>query len=178
MIHSHGLCRSHANRLLKYGDPLAGQRRHRALNGAPDEFIAEAIASDTDDCIVWPFSVNAGGYGLIRDQRAHVVVCEAVHGKRPEGLWACHSCVSQRDCINPRHLRWDTPQADMADRARHGMTRRGEEHGRAKLTWAIVEEARMRYAAGGVSQQALADEYGVAQPVLSRALRGVTWIKV
>ncbi len=49
----------------------------------------------------------------------------------------------------------------------------GEQNGRAVLTDVEVREIRDRYAAGGVSQEALADEYGVVQPHISRLVRGV-----
>lgn len=44
----------------------------------------------------------------------------------------------------------------------------GADHSNAKLTAQQVEEIRGRYATGTVSQQALADEYGVHQTAISR----------
>ena len=41
-----------------------------------------------------------------------------------------------------------------------------------KLTEAHVEEIRERYLAGGVTQQAIADEYGVARSYISRIMHG------
>ncbi len=52
---------------------------------------------------------------------------------------------------------------------------RGERNGRARLTEAQVEEIRGRYAAGGVSQFVLADEYSVAQTTISAIVRGKNW---
>ncbi|WP_201776406.1 hypothetical protein [Streptacidiphilus carbonis] len=43
----------------------------------------------------------------------------------------------------------------------------GADHANAKLTAEQVAEVRRRYAAGGVSQQALGDEYGVHQATIS-----------
>jgi hypothetical protein len=49
----------------------------------------------------------------------------------------------------------------------------GEAAHRAKLTDAQALEIIARYGPGGIiSQQALADEYGVAQPSISLILRG------
>ena len=44
-----------------------------------------------------------------------------------------------------------------------------------KLTREKAEEIRVRYEAGDVSQQALADEYGVCQKNVSRIVRGLSW---
>ncbi|GAB2695886.1 helix-turn-helix domain-containing protein [Kitasatospora kifunensis] len=47
----------------------------------------------------------------------------------------------------------------------------GADHANAKLTALQVELIRQRYKAGGTSQQALADEYGVSQSAISRITR-------
>ena len=54
---------------------------------------------------------------------------------------------------------------------------RGDSHHNAKITQEIAEDIRRRYAAGGVSQQALADEYGIAQRTVSQIVRGLAWVK-
>lgn len=51
----------------------------------------------------------------------------------------------------------------------------GADHARARLTDEQVGEIRERYAAGGVSQQALADEYGVDQTTISRVVLEQTY---
>jgi hypothetical protein len=55
---------------------------------------------------------------------------------------------------------------------------RGERHGRAKLTEDDVRAIRRRHAAGGISQQSLADEYGVKQTVVSQIIRRKRWAHV
>jgi hypothetical protein len=45
----------------------------------------------------------------------------------------------------------------------------------AKLDWERVEEIRARYTAGGVSQQRLADEYGVNPSQISRIVNNKIW---
>jgi DNA-binding XRE family transcriptional regulator len=52
---------------------------------------------------------------------------------------------------------------------------RGEGNPHAKLTLAQVHDIKQRYAAGGVSQQVLADEYGVRQTTISIIVRGKKW---
>lgn len=50
----------------------------------------------------------------------------------------------------------------------------GESHGMAKLTDAIVRQARARFALGE-SAAAIAREHGVDRHTMSRAIRGITW---
>lgn len=52
---------------------------------------------------------------------------------------------------------------------------RGEQHGCAKLTGASVEYIRARYAAGEVTQQRLADLFGVHRSTISLIVRNKKW---
>jgi len=52
---------------------------------------------------------------------------------------------------------------------------RGSKHFYAKLTEEQVLECRRRYFAGGVSQQALADEFGIGRRNMGDVINGVTW---
>ena len=54
---------------------------------------------------------------------------------------------------------------------------RGESHHNAKLTQAEADEIRARYRSGRVSQQAIADEYGIAQRTVSQIVRDLAWVK-
>ena len=49
--------------------------------------IVEAVLSETDDCILWPYGSDQHGYGRVRwdgkQQRTHRLVCRLVHGDPP-----------------------------------------------------------------------------------------------
>jgi hypothetical protein len=128
-------------------------------------------------------------------------------GEMPRGI-VLHTCDYRRCVRNddvgvyvidgipyPRrgHLVLATHKANMRDmvnknrqaagdrhgfRVNPGAAARGERVSIAKLTTAQVVEIRARYAAGGISQQALADEYGVYQTIISRVIRRETWAHV
>jgi DNA-binding MarR family transcriptional regulator len=51
----------------------------------------------------------------------------------------------------------------------------GEKAPWSKLTEAQVTEIRQRYAAGGISQSALAREYGLNQPTVGEIVRREIW---
>jgi DNA-binding MarR family transcriptional regulator len=53
--------------------------------------------------------------------------------------------------------------------------RRGEAHSRAKLSVDEVVAMRARYRQGGVSQAALAKQYGISSQQVSKILRGERW---
>ena len=99
----------------------------QAMTARPADTIRAALSAGHSRCIVWPhhgvsYRDGAPRYGSLRwdgERRfAHHVIAEEAHGPRPEGLIVCHdprACTSSL-CINPRHLRYDTPAANMADR--------------------------------------------------------------
>lgn len=104
--------------------------------------------------------------------RAHQLVAEAFIGSKPfDGAEVCHRDGTRHN-DHVTNLRWDTRAANHADKILHGTANRGENSPGAKLTAAQVSEIRARYAAGGISQQALADEFGVRQPLVSRIISG------
>ena len=135
--------------------------------------------------------------------KAHRIAYTYAKGPIPDGLVVCHACDNKR-CVRPDHLFLGTTRDNVLDAKRKGrlasgdrngarlhpekMTRgdkhwshlhpelhQGEMNGRARLTREQVETIRTRYAAGGVSQFALADEYHVAQTTISAVLRRETW---
>jgi ribosome-binding protein aMBF1 (putative translation factor) len=97
----------------------------------------------------------------------------------PVGMSVCHHCDNP-PCCNPAHLFLGSHRENMADRDAKGRQacnpgRRGETSPAAKLTEADVLAIRRRYAGGGISQAALASEYGVAQSTISKITRRVRW---
>lgn len=121
---------------------------------------------------------NPTQYGVLgwkgKHSRAHRVAWEISHGEVPEGSMVLHRCDNTL-CCNPSHLYLgDHAQnmRDMVERKRREGRAAGHENGRAKLTQAQADAIRAVYAAGGVSQQKLADMYGVSQHAVSKIVRG------
>lgn len=54
----------------------------------------------------------------------------------------------------------------------------GENNPRAKVSAAAVRAMRAEYAAGGVSQRALGERYGISQGVVSKIVHGKVWTHV
>lgn len=135
------------------------------------------VNDDSDDCLIWPYRTNSGGYGYIRVSKrntaAHVLACEDWHGPRPLKHEAAHLCGVPA-CFNPRHVRWATKAQNAADRLRHGTDQYGEKSTLAKLTREQVAEIRLLSLTQ--SQTTIAKQFGISQPNVSRIVRHLTWI--
>jgi hypothetical protein len=104
---------------------------------------------------------------------AHRIAYRLSVGDIPDSLRVLHTC-DNRACVNPKHLCLGT----MAESQVLSMERvprtflTGDGHPSAKLLDAQIDEIRRRYAAGGVLQRELADEYGVHYSLISLIVRG------
>lgn len=175
-VFARGWCKSHWHRWRRHGDPLSG----RQARGSLLTQLHEAIASQTDECVLWSErNRNAYGYPTIRyngaSRRAHRIVCEIAHGKPPfEKAHAAHSC-GVRACVNPRHLRWATGSENQKDRVAHGTSARGERNHKTSLTADMVKEIRRIWATGDCTQPELAAAFGITQSGVSSIVTGKNW---
>jgi hypothetical protein len=141
------------------------------------DFLDLALMQETDECILWPFSIDDRGYGSMgvgrkSTRRSHVAMCEMAHGPKPSpDLEVAHKC-GNRPCINKRHVRWATRVENAADRVEHGTLTRGSKCG-GKLTEAQVIE--IRALAGSLSHTKIGKQFGVSQPVVSRIISREYW---
>ena len=131
--------------------------------------------------LAYPIS---GDYGyrrvsMYRDAKhtlrsVHILVAAAFLGPRPEGMEVRHGPNGKLD-NTLANLSYGTPIENARDRKRDGTHCEGTRLPQAKLTEDAVRECRARYAAGGVTHQLLADEFGVGQGAMWCAISGKTW---
>lgn len=125
------------------------------------------------------------------------------YGPIPDGLWVLHQCDNP-PCVRPDHLFLGTNLDNARDMAAKGRqvfqqhperAARGDQswmrsaagrawardriltHGSpfAKLSADKVKTIRILYSAGGITQRALAQQYGVSQPAISSVVSGRRW---
>lgn len=158
---------------------MAQDTRRRAPRGTAISTLRRMAATQTDDCTLWPYG-QSNGYGMValgtvggrqRTDRTHAVVCAWYHGERPSGTEAAHRC-GVKLCVNPRHLRWATPEQNAADKILHGTTNDGERNGNAKLTVDDVVEMRRQYCN---LVESLAVEFGVSANQVKQVLDRRQW---
>lgn len=175
-----GWCNNHWHSWRAYGDPTIS--RGVPLGTGP-RLIAEALASDTDECVTWPLAVDGSGYGQItldgQHIHVHVVVCERAHGLRPTPKHEVrHLCgKGHLACINPRHLRWGTRKENHADKLVHGTMRMGETFPTARLLNDEVGEIRRRLARGERPKD-LGVLFGVDDRLISAIKRGRSYRRI
>lgn len=170
-VHCRGLCGAHYTRLRLHGDPLAGG----PTRGHAIAFVKQAAASETDECIEWPYARTPDGYGQVvyqgKTYKPHRLALIFASGPpSAPGLDAAHAPVlcHNRLCVNPRHLRWATKAEQSADMVADG-TRANQR--RARLTPEAVRQIR----ADARPAREIAEEHGIAPGYVSQIKHRTTW---
>lgn len=168
------LCSMHFARLKRHGDVHIV---HRDVGG-PHAFAVSAAASQTDDCIMWPFSRLKNGYGHIRtagkSMNAHRYVLSLVSPPPSSGCFvaahkplACHN----RACVNPRHLRWATPKENAKDTEIDGTKLLGERTNNVRLTSSDILKIRN----DDRTEKEIAADFDVSAATIGRVRRRENW---
>jgi hypothetical protein len=157
----------------------------RARPGEVTAYYWANLMTVQDECKIWPYAPYGAprSYGVIRldgkARQVHALACEAWHGPRPKGKRACHGPCANPRCWNGAHLSWKTNSENLGDDMRRdGTIRVGLKNPNVSFTPEAVVELRRRYAAGGITMQALADEHGVGLTTVFYIIHRITWKEV
>lgn len=133
-----------------------------------------------DECLIWPYSRNAQGYGFMsnRSGLSFIVsrrLCAEVYGPPPEPHFdAAHSCGNGHlGCVSKNHLRWATRRDNLADMDGHGTKRYGESAGRTILTEVQVTQIRLMKGSG--TRTKVGRTFGVAPTTIGAIWAGKIW---
>ena len=144
-------------------------------------FSARLSPPDERGCVNWLGKRNWKGYGRLRDRAkvsgetmAHRVAWERANGPVPDNLCVCHVC-DNRLCCTPAHLFLGTKADNNHDMHAKARGARGERVPQHVLSESDVRAIRARYAAGGVTQAQLGQEYGVQRGAISKVVNRVHW---
>lgn len=156
---------------------MSQQRKRRP---AQQRFWEKVQKSDA--CWEWTAALMGSiGYGNFwlegRPVLAHRFSYELAYGRIPDGMQVLHKCDNPK-CVRPEHLFLGTQADNMRDKVKKSRQwrPRGEQANGSKLTWKDAAEIRARYAAGGISQTKLAEEYGTHQTNISKIILGKSWL--
>lgn len=149
----------------------------RVVN-ATDPLLArfEQYVDRSGECHLWLGGKAGNGYGVFFIEKvdgrsvmayAHRVAYVIAYGRIPDGLYVCHHCDNP-PCVNAEHLFAGSQFDNMRDAAKKGRTSQSN----LRLPQRVVDAIRLRYAAGGVTQAALADEYDISHQHVSNIILG------
>lgn len=162
-VYGRGWCSKHYERWDRHGHPLLG----RDYGSARAFYLNVVLHYEQDECLMWPFSRDTGGYAQMR-RKVHRMLCVEVNGPPPSpNHQAAHTCGKGSDgCVNKRHLSWKTPHENCEDKRRHGTHL-------SKLSETDVLQIRvigksMRY-------RDIADQFGVSPSCVCLIVTRQTW---
>lgn len=134
--------------------------------------------------VLRPAFAKCGGYpqvalcrdGVQRTEYVHRLVLTAFVGPCPEGMEAAHADGDPSNNA-ASNLAWKVHVDNEADKVRHGTLLLGTARHNARLNERLVRAMR-RLAAEGVSQQDIAEQFGVALTTAHNVVRRKTWAHV
>lgn len=137
------------------------------------------VKKNNDPKLCWEWQAGLiVGYGAFwlrgKTCKAHRVAWELTNGGIPDGLCVLHECDNPK-CVNPNHLFLGTVLINNIDKAQKDRSLFGERNPRAKLSPQDVDDIRRQYARGGLSQAAIAMQYGIDNTQVSRIVRRKQW---
>lgn len=138
-----------------------------------DEFWSNVDVQGPDECWPWRAGMNNTGYGCYSWEEnpngyAHVYAFEDAHRELEENEEIRHKCDNPI-CCNPFHLTCGTRQDNMRDKCRRG---RHNSVGVPLFKEEQVWRMRQLYWEEGVSQNVLAEAFGISQAGVSQIVRG------
>ncbi len=125
-------------------------------------------------CWLWKGHYNRKGYGGFESAIGSLAHRYSfwLHNKTIDGnLMVLHSCHNP-PCVNPNHLRQGTAQDNMDDCVSVCRQSQGERHSTAGITDEDVRTMRFAYVNSEVSQQELADMYGITRAGVQGIVNG------
>lgn len=180
----------------------AMSRQGRTLSQLREHFWTRVQENQETGCWEWQGSRNVkSGYGYLTayavfgrlPQPCHRVAWILTFGEIPDDLWVLHQCDNP-PCVNPAHLFLGTVQDNATDKMAKGRHRYGvrygeehwthkcpervakrEKHGGAKLTATQVEEIRQLHRDTLLTEQEIADRYGISRPAVSAIITNRHW---
>lgn len=149
------------------------------------------------ECWLWTGNVGHQGHGRFwvngRNRRAHAFGYELAYGPPPaDKPCVLHACDNP-PCQRPTHLFPGTKGDNNRDRAAKGRSAKGirsghytkpekmpkgERHGCAKLTDAVVRQIRAEYVPFTMTRNMLAAKHGVTRSLIDKILAGEIWTHV
>jgi hypothetical protein len=142
-------------------------------------------------CMIWTAYKDYWGYGDFslshinsknkksKRMPAHKFSWQCYNGpvpiyEFPDRLVVRHKICHNPACVNPLHLEIGTDQQNVADMVNDGRQAKGSKNGRAELSDEEVFEI-LKLSKSGITQQKIADRFGVTRGAISKIVIGRTW---
>ena len=140
---------------------------------ATEDILARSVRNDRTGCLIWQGRCNPKGYGLMSCNRkyqcVHRLIWTEAKGQIPDDMHVLHRCDNRR-CVEIGHLFTGSNYDNIVDKMQ-------KDRSGKKLCIAKVLEIK-HLLTGGMSQERIANMYGVSQGTISHIKRGTKWAHV
>lgn len=166
------LCKCGCGELTRAPNFIHGHNRRGFQK--PLERIWSLYIRQPNGCLEYQGHRDEKGYGRFAigksNEPAHRIIWKLLKGPIPAGIQVCHHCDNP-PCGDIAHLFLGTNHDNVIDSVK-------KERRASKLSGMDIEQIRHIGQSLKLSQQAIADKFGVTQGQISRILRQKVWVHV
>lgn len=180
-VYSRGFCQMH--NLYDKGKAFEPSKNRKAAAGEAQKFFTDALNTDHQECIDWPFKKSYGGRGQIKvNGKMESVTREIMRRKgiltdENKNLLVLHKPLvcNNGSCINHNHLMLGTQKQNMSHRLIDGTDCRGEKNYLAKVSEADVLEIYRLSWSREMTQKDIGNMFGITQSAVHLIKAGKNW---
>lgn len=152
-----------------------------------EKFWGKVDLKSNSECWNWKGRSNKlGGYGFTDLAGGRAVMCHRISMiiktgfDTPAGMEVLHSCVGNKMCVNPNHLRYGSHFENMRECVSQGRNKAfpGSLNPSSKLSELDVVEIRNLYASGFGTQKSIGKMFGVSQTLIYYIVNRMAWASV
>lgn len=154
-----------------------GQKGQGNGRGKGIAFLRAHVDFDGQDCLIWPFSRNPNGRGMLgfngEMYLANRLMCELVNGPPPTpNHESAHSCGRGHDaCVHPKHLSWKTRSENQQERYVHNR----KPHYRRRKMLTAKDIAKIRALKGKATVAEICKKFPTSHGNVLNIWRGLSW---
>ena len=146
------------------------------------EIVERSLIDPCDECIIYPYSKNKGGYGKLvykgKDFRAHRLSLILYSGENYKDKNAAHGPCHNPSCVNPLHLYWASNKENAQDRKRDGTHFYSELHPMSKLDKELVSLIKYDLVLSTLTIDKIAKKYQISKYTVYRIKNNISWSEV
>jgi|WetSurMetagenome_2_1015567.scaffolds.fasta_scaffold34565_3 hypothetical protein len=155
------------------------KRNYHIIN--PEERFWNKVNIKDSECWEWKGAIGSDGYGHFGVSKGKIVLAHrysfVLSGKVLKNKEVVMHICNNKKCVNPNHLESGSQSDNMKDAASKNRMKYGENHHMTKLNKKQINQIRMLWKKGLITQKNISKLFKTSQQTISRIVNNKIWNK-